>query len=354
MPTSKLHVETVNSINAPEITLRAIARHQECIRAERTPEDPPLDLDTLVATLRYPKSNLEEAYFLLWKDHEVIGLATINLPLIQNTHLAVTYLSVLPAYRRQGLGKRLMTEMHAYAQAKDRRILLTNASSRLPTGELVLRQVGAKLVMQQQFIQLDLSELEPDLLTHWIAEAEGKATEYKLWQNLGAYPTDRLGEIADLHDVMNSAPGGERDMQDQQTTPESLREQDEGMTVSGMQRLTSFVEHKPSTRLVAFSELYWDTKRATLLIQHATAVRPEHRRHSLGRWMKAANLQTALKINPSARFVRAGNTDTNLGMLRINEALGFKPWTVHMDWQIETDVLASYLTKTLTASSVSS
>lgn len=349
MPTSKLHLETVNSINAPETTLQAIARHQESIRAERTPEDLPLDLNTLVATLRYPKSSIEEAYFLLWKANEVIGLATINLPLTQNTHLAFTYLSVLPAYRRQGFGKRLMTEILAYAQAKNRRILLTNASSRLLAGELILRHVGAKLVMQQQFIQLDLGELEPNLLTQWITETERKATEYRLWQNLGAYPTDRLSEIADLHDVMNSAPKGERDIEDQQTTSESLREQDEGMIVSGMQRLTSFVEHKPSGQLVAFSELYWDTKRPTLLIQHATAVRPEHRRHSLGRWVKAANVQAALRTNPSAHFVRAGNTDTNLGMLRINEALGFKPWTIHTDWQIETDVLAAYLAKTLTS-----
>jgi mycothiol synthase len=216
----------------------------------------------------------------------------------------------------------------------------------LPSGELVLRHVGAQLVMEQQFIQLDLSELKMDLLTHWITESEGKALDYRLWQNLGAYPPNSLAEIADLYDVMNSAPKGERDTDDQQTTPESLQEQDEGMIISGMQRLTSFVEHKSSNQLVAFSELYWDTKRATVVIQHATAVRPEHRRHSLGRWIKAANLQTALRTNPSARFVRAGNTDTNLGMLRINQALGFKPWTVHTDWQIETKKLESYLSKT--------
>lgn len=120
------------------------------------------------------------------------------------------------------------------------------------------------------------------------------------------------------------------------------------MLVSGTQRLTSFVEHRPSARLVAFSELYWDTKRAALLGQHATAVRPEHRRHSLGRWMKAASLQTAMRTNPSASLVRAGNTDDNLGMLRINQDLGFKPWTIHRDWQIETEMLAAYLAKPAT------
>ena len=50
------------------------------------------------------------------------------------------------------------------------------------------------------------------------------------------------------------------------------------MTVGGRQRLTTFAEHRESGQLVALTELFWDPKRATLLFQHATAVRPEHRR----------------------------------------------------------------------------
>ena len=344
MSSIDLRLEAVNT-TAPEATLRAIARHNEALRAERMPEDPPLNEAATLAELRHKESAVEKRHFVLWDGAQVVASAKVNLPMDQNIHLAFTELSVLAPYRRRGLGKRLMAEIAAYAEQHDRRTLLTNASSRLPDGEAVLRHLGAELAMEQQFIQLDLGELEPGLLTRWMGECTTAAPNYCLWQHQGAYPTDRLGDIASMHDVMNTAPNGERDIQGWQTTPEQLRERDGAMTVGGRQRLTTFAEHRESGQLVALTELFWDPKRATLLFQHATAVRPEHRRHSLGRWIKAANLHAALAANPQARSVRAGNTDDNTGMLRINQKMGFKAHTIHTDWQLGTAALRAYLEK---------
>lgn len=345
MTNPNLRLEGVNTLIAPEITLRAMARHTQAIYAERLPEDPLLNEAALLAELRQEESDAEKCHLLLWDGAEVVASAKVNLPMTQNCHLAFITLSVLAPYRRRGLGKCLLAEVAAYAEQNDRRTLLTNASSRLPTGEAVLRRVGAALVMQQQFIQLDLAELKPDVLASWMSECAAAVPDYRLWQNQGAYPAQRLDEIANLQDVMNTAPKGERDLQDWQTTPEQLRERDQAMMASGRQRLTTFAEHRSSGELVALSELFWEPQRATLLFQHATAVRPEHRRHSLGRWIKAANLEAALKANPQARFVRAGNTADNTGMLRIIQALGFEAHTVHTDWQMDTADLRAYLSR---------
>lgn len=273
----------------------------------------------------------------------MVGSASVNLPLVENRQLAFVGLTVLALYRRRGLGKRLMAEIATVAEQHDRHILLTNASSRLPSGEAVLRHIEAKMVMEQQFIQLDLATLEPHLLERAVDECAAAAPGYRLWRNQGAYPANRLGSIASLHDVMNTAPSGERDLQDSQTTPEQLAERDTAVTVSGRQRLTTSAEHRETGELAALTEMFWDPLRAALVCQHATVARPEHRRHSLGRWIKAANLQAVLAANPQARFVRAGNTADNTGMLKINEALGFVPQTVHTDWQLETAALREYL-----------
>ncbi|MFD2935107.1 GNAT family N-acetyltransferase [Spirosoma flavum] len=341
MLNTDLYLEIVDTTTASQTILLAIARHDQLLHAERIPEDPPLNQEAQLTALRYGKSKSERRYFLLWDQDQVVASATVEIPLEQNTQLAFVYLSVLPLYRRRHLGTCLMTQIATYAQQKERTKLLTNASSRLPAGEIVLHYIGAQLTKEQQFIQLDLNEMEPGLLTRWIRECE--TLDYSLWQHQGAYPIDRLGEIATLRDVINTVSKEESDVQDWQTTSEALQEEDELMIKSGKQRLTTFVEHRSSGQLVGLSELYWDPKRASLLFQQATAVHPEHRRHSLGRWMKAANLHKVLTVNRQARYVRAGNTPDNVGMLRINQALGFKPWTTHTDWQIDISILQAYL-----------
>ena len=340
-----LRLETVDTITAPEATLQAIAGHAEALRAERLPEDPPLNLVAQLADLRRRAASSKTRHFLLWDSETVVASAAVRTPLADNTHLAFLDLSVLAPSRRRGLATRLLAEVVPYTHQNNRRILTTNAGSRIPSGEAVLRHLGAEMVQEQQFIQLDLGKMAPNLLPEWIAEAEARTPDYCLWQVLGAYPEERLADIADLHDVMHTAPSGMRDTQHTRTTPPMLREREASLAASGQQRLITFAEHRHSGQLAAFTELFWDPQRPTLLSQRATAVRPDHRRHGLGRWIKAVNLHAAQSANPEAKVVRAGNTNDNTRMLAINHALGFRPYLIHTDWQIETAALAAYLEK---------
>ncbi len=341
-------LEIVPTATASNAALRAVARHDEALRAERMPEDPPMNEDSVLAALRHQSADFSSRHFLLWEGGEVVGKAAVQLPLRQNIHSAFVDLSVLAARRRQGLARRLLGAVGTYASQLGRRKLLTNASSRLPAGEATLRRLGAELTMEQQFIQLVLSELEPGRLADWMTEARAGAPQYRLWQNQGAYPADRLEAIAGLHGVMNTLPRGsasrgKRDLEPVPTTPEALRAEEERLIASGARRLSTFMEHAPSGHLVAFTELLWHGDRPTLVFQHATAVDPQHRRHRLGRWIKAANLHALPVANPQARFVRAGNTDDNTGMLNINRELGFRPYATHTDWQMDTEALLVYL-----------
>ena len=336
-------LETVDTATAPEATLKAIAAHAEGLRAERLPEDPPLNQTALRTDLRRRDAGSETRHFLLWDGKTVVASAAVRLPQTDNTHLAFLDLSVLAPYRRRGLATRLLAEAVPYARQNNRRLLMTHASSRLPSGEAALRHLGAALVQEQQFIQLNLHEMEPGLLSRWRTEAEARAPGYRLWQVQGAYPEERLAEIADLQDVMHTAPGGTRDIQHTRATPSMLRENEASLAASGQQRLTTFAEQQGSGQIAAFTALFWDPQRPSLLFQRATAVRPDHRRHGLGRWIKAANLHAALRANPAAQVVRAGNTPDNTGMLAINHALGFRPYLIHTDWQMETAALAAYL-----------
>ncbi|ULH18147.1 GNAT family N-acetyltransferase (plasmid) [Deinococcus sp. KNUC1210] len=339
MPT----LEMLTPSTASDLHLRALAHHLELIRAERMPSDPPFDAEAIVAGLRKPDPTKDRHYLLLWEEGQVVARATVTLSQEHHLHQAEVELSVLVAHRQRGLARLLLREIARLTEQSGRQLLLTNASSRLPSGEAVLRHLGAQLVMEQQFMELDLHGLDPQMLVEWVREAARGAPEYLTWSHLGPYPQKRLPAIAQVYDVMQTAPQGTRDTAAGSMTPEALQRQDEQLLTAGRQRLTTFAEHRPTGSVVAFTELFWDVKRPTIMIQHGTAVQPEHRLHSLGRWIKAANLLTAQRLSPEVRFVRAGNTDDNIGMLRINQALGFRPYLTHTDWQLEVNDLRAYL-----------
>ncbi len=344
MPSS-LKVETVDPDHASEEILQAMARHIAALSAERMPEDPVLPPGSLVAGLRHPAGGSEHRYVLVWNGPEVAAQAEVRLPTLR-VHVASLDLSVRARDRRKGLARRLLHEVLATVLAHDRRLLLTHTSSRLPAGEAVLRHLGADPVMRQQFLQLDLQRLPTDLLPGLIRPSEARASDYRVWTQLGAYPAERLADIADLQDVMNTAPQGRREPVTSRTTIAQLLEEQDTLRLGGRQRITTFAEHRSSGRLVASTELRWELQRAGLVFQYATVVHPEHRRQALGRWIKAANLQEVVLANPEARFVRAGNTDDNMGMLAINRDLGFTPYSLHTDWQLTTAALQTYLVGT--------
>jgi len=74
-----------------------------------------------------------------------------------------------------------------------------------------------------------------------------------------------------------------------------------------------------------------------------TGVFPQYRNKGLGRWLKAAMLDKVLKERPQVKYVRAGNADSNAVMLKINTALGFKPYTADALWQVELQKVLDYL-----------
>ena len=86
--------------------------------------------------------------------------------------------------------------------------------------------------------------------------------------------------------------------------------------------------------LVDYTETFWHPTRAALVYQGATAVRPGARGQGLGQWLKAQMLRHVLAECPGARWVRTNNAEENAAMLRINVALGFRPWASFTEWQL--------------------
>jgi GNAT superfamily N-acetyltransferase len=74
-----------------------------------------------------------------------------------------------------------------------------------------------------------------------------------------------------------------------------------------------------------------------------TAVVPEHRGRGFGLWVKADMLVRLRTERPDVTALLTGNSSTNAHMLRINDRLGYRPWTELHSWQGDAAALAGRL-----------
>lgn len=319
------------------------------IRAERLPDDPPIGLEERVALWQ----NIPEVVDLhTWvvdgPQGQIAAMGEVEIVrLEQNQHAAQMDLMVLPQYRRQGWGRRLLAELVEVAQREGRTLMIGGTSGRVPAGEAFATSLGAERALETHTNQLVLAELAPALLDEWIAKAQQRAAGFSLGYWDGPYPEDQLEAIAHLIHVMNSAPRGNLQVDDFEMTPELLRQIEKMMFSRGQQRWTAYVRDNASGKFAGFTEVTFSPKRPQFVHQQSTGVFPEYRNLGLGRWLKAAMLKRVLNERPEARFVRTGNADSNQAMLSINYALGFKPYSSEIAWQIETAKLHSQVANIL-------
>lgn len=324
----------------------ALNNFTNLIRAERTPDDPPRSQEETVQQARNIPPVVDLRMWVL-EHPEGAGFVAVGsvefVRLEQNRHAAQFNLDVLPKFREGGLEAPLLRHITEAAEQEGRSLLITSTNSRVPWGEALMQKLGAEKALESHTNQLDLRELNPSLVKSWLEQGQEKAAEFELLLWEGAYPEEHLAAFAALMDVMNTAPRGNLQVEDFQLTPELLRQMEQMLFAAGNGRWTLVIREKSSGRLAGYTEISWHKSRPQIINQQGTGVLTEFRNKGLGRWLKAAMLDRLLHESPEARFVRTGNADANAPMLKINQALGFKPYIAQATWQIETVRVQAWL-----------
>ena len=314
------------------------------IRAERSPDDPPLPVDVTRAEMLNHPPDIVAAYITARdSDGAVVGRVATGIATEgENIHLCHMGIDVLPEHRRRGIGSRLLAELVAFAEANDRSVLLAHTTARVPAGAAFLERIGGRVVVEGNVNQLMLSELDRDQLARWIAAGEA-TPDYALEWLDGPVPEERLEEMAGVFELMNDQPFDDADINDEHFTADRVREYNKAMVAQGGERWIALVRHVPSGHAAGFTETMWHPANPARLGQGGTAVDPKHRGHRLGKWLKAAMIERVLRERPEVRFIRTGNANSNAPMLAINDQLGFRSYDASAMWQVDVAAARAYV-----------
>jgi mycothiol synthase len=345
---SKLSVQILplDGKAASQAEYAALNRHTNRLRLERLPDDPTTPLEETIQNLQSFPPFADFRMWAAWDpgQTEILALGyVVFLRMEENKHLAQFDISVLPEHRQQGLGRQMLDLIASTTQQEDRRLLMTNTTDHVPGGEAFMNRIGAKKGLEGHTNQLRLSELDHNRIAEWITRGQQNMAEFELGFWDGAYPEEVLQEVAELFELANQQPMGDLEIEDMHMTPERLRQMEQNMAARGSLRWTFYVIDRATGKFAGYTETVWNPNCPEVLRQDMTGVFPQYRNKGLGRWLKAVMLDKVLKERPQVKYVRTGNADSNAAMLKINNELGFKPYTADALWQVELQKVLDYL-----------
>jgi len=119
----------------------AVGAFLDRLRAERDPDDPPIPLEERIRRWQHMPAHIGFQSWVIWHRErpEVIAEAELIV------HVADMNVAVLPEFRRQGLGRRLLAPVAAAAGREGRTLLVTTTHSTVPAGDAFMDRLGATM-----------------------------------------------------------------------------------------------------------------------------------------------------------------------------------------------------------------
>lgn len=345
VPVSAWTIEQWPVREQPDELLAELHAAREPLHAEATPDDPRQPLAEEIAQVRNLPAP-EDGFVLVARDPtgSIAGLASAGWEQLAGwQHVLFTGIAVLPGGRGQGVGTLLLDRSVAIAEQRGLRLLIGRTRDNVPSGAAFCARFGAEQAMVGQENRLDLRSVDEDLVARWIAEGPVRAAGYRLQLVAGRTPDALAGHVADVMNVMNSAPRENMDVGDTPVTAELVREYEDAALAAGAQQWACYAVEESSGRFVGLTTISHQPGRPDRVWVGDTGVEPAHRGRGLGKWLKAAITRRILDELPDVRWVVTWNAGSNDAMLAINTRLGFRTAAVVTTWQAGTDALRARL-----------
>jgi GNAT superfamily N-acetyltransferase len=270
----------------------------------------------------------------------VMGVAVMELPMLDNRHAADVTIAVHPAQRRRGAGTALVEELARLAAANGRTVLNSIVDVPLAVADShpsapFARRVGfiPTLPGNSRYLFLPLAAARMDEL-HRVAARAPDAEDYRVLTFVASWPDEYVDDHCELARRMSTdEPAGDDGRQEEVWDARRVAEEDELLLARGLWKLAAVAEHVASGHLVAFSELLLAPDAPAEAWQMATLVHPQHRGHRLGLAVKLANLEALASAAPLVRRIVTGNARVNAPMIAVNDLMGFEVVGSAQFWQ---------------------
>jgi GNAT superfamily N-acetyltransferase len=310
---------------ANESLLHAMYDVSAAARADR-PFEVWAPWSTAYTTWTSPSEHQTETLWAARSGGEVVGTASVGLPLLDNQHVAHAEFFVHPDHQRRGVGSRLLDTVVEHARAAGRTVVLASPYSPVDTpgaGELMLAARGFELAIAEMSKVCDLHETE-HTWTALAADAAAKHGDYRLEPWRDRVPERLVDGYCRLAEAFNGeAPMGELDWEPEVWTAERVTGRDDRFMTTG-RRQFGVLAYAADGTCVAGTELFVNEVAAWRALQGGTLVLPEHRGHRLGLAVKIANQMAVRAAFPECRYVFTSNAGVNAAMNAVNDALGFR------------------------------
>lgn len=259
---------------------------------------------------------------------EVAGVATLYLPMEDNTWLAWFDLHVHPERRRRGHGAALMDRLVDRARSANRSSLLTDILVPVDDPDHGYRRFierhGYALSNTEVVRHLDLPIVD-DHLDRLHSQARPKwEGRYRLETHVNGVPESLRPSLCNvMNQLIVDAPTGDIEFEPESVNPTRYEEYLGVEREMRRTRLTT-VAISESGEVVAYTDLVLPDGAPSTVWQWGTYVHREHRGRRLGMAVKVENLRRLQADFPDRKRVITGNDGTNSWMVAINEALGFR------------------------------
>jgi GNAT superfamily N-acetyltransferase len=282
-------------------------------------------------------SDKKRLAFAARADGELVGALEVHLPLRDNTHSAMLWLSVLPTARGRGVGSALLAVAEDIAVDHGRTTLMVetewaegwvDGAERFASGHGF--SVGQTVLRSEQRLPADRSGLLE-------AVASPGAEDYRFESYVDDMPEAWLDDRAVLQQRMSTdAPADDLEVEEEDWDAERLRASNARTRASGRRVVETVARHVPSGRLVGFTNVSVSAGEPDLGYQQDTLVMQEHRGHALGLRLKATNALLVMERLPDVTAIRTLNAASNDHMLAVNRRLGYVVDGYSREWQKRT------------------